>query len=329
MPPDLADLTETLVSLTPNQWLGIPVALAGAVFLALGAQFQHRGVVKVEDRTSDADGGLNVTQLLLLLKRPSWVIGGLMLGLAVLLQLTSLFLAPIIVVQPLGAIALVITAVVNARVAKHAIDGVILRAIILCIAGVGIFVVIATLFARSAPVSDTQLGVILSLLGVVSVGWALAFVFLRHHFSALGYIVGAGVLYGFVATLAKVVIDRAKTGDFEWLTVLCVVALLAAAVLGGYFVQNAYANGPPDLVIAGLTVIDPIVAIGIGVVVLGEATQAPLWASVLFVACAAVAIWGVVLLSKHHPQAIAERGGPVDDADPSAAAVPSEGPSGD
>lgn len=314
MPPDLTDLTDTLVSLTPNQWLGIPVALAGAVFLALGAQFQHRGVVKVEGRTSEADEGLNVKQLGMLLRRPSWVIGTLMLGLAVLLQLTSLFLAPLIVVQPLGAIALVITAVVNARVAGHRLDSVILRAIVLCIAGIAIFVTIASLFARSAPVSDVQLGVILSLLGIVSVGWSLAFAFLRHRFNALGYIVGAGVLYGFVATLAKVVIDRAKTGDVEWLTVLCIVALLAAAVLGGYFVQNAYANGPPDLVIAGLTVIDPIVAIGIGVVVLGEAVEAPLWASVAFIVCAGVAIWGVVILSRHHPQALAERQGRGEDA---------------
>lgn len=313
MPPDLTDLTDTLVSLTPNQWLGIPVALAGAVFLALGAQFQHRGVVKVEDRTTDADLGLSLKQLAMLLRRPSWVMGTLMLGFAVVLQLTSLFLAPLIVVQPLGAIALVITAVVNARVARHRLDTVILRAIVLCVAGIAVFVAIASVFARSAPVSDVQLGVILSLLGIVSVGWSLAFAFLRNRFSALGYIIGAGVLYGFVATLAKVVIDRAKTGDVEWLTVLCIVALLAAAVLGGYFVQNAYANGPPDLVIAGLTVIDPIVAIGIGVVVLGEAAQAPLWAATAFVVCAGVAIWGVVLLSRHHPQSVAERRGAGED----------------
>src|SRR5690606_30529162 len=225
---------------------------------------------------------------------------------------------PRIVVQPLGAIALVTTAVVNARIAKHKLDAVILRATVLCIAGSAGFVTIASLFARPAPVSEVQLGVILSLLGVVSVGWSLAFAFLRNRFSALGYIIGAGVLYGFVATLAKVVIDRAKTGDFEWLTVLCIVALLAAAILGGYFVQNAYANGPADLVIAGLTVIDPIVAIGIGVAVLGEAVAAPLWASVAFVVCGGVAIWGVVLLSRHHPQAVGERRGRGPDAEGSA-----------
>ena len=30
--------------------------------------------------------------------------------------------------------------------------------------------------------------------------------------------------------------------------------MVAAALVGGYFVQTAYSAGPPDLVIAGLTV---------------------------------------------------------------------------
>ena len=117
------------------------------------------------------------------------------------------------------------------------------------------------------------------------------------------YILGAGVLYGFVATLAKVVIDRTKTGDFlDGLTLLCVGALLLATVLGGYFVQNAYASGPPDLVIAGLTVIDPLVAVSIGIVVLNEAAGAPLFTVVGFVVAGIIAIYGVFELSKHHPQ---------------------------
>ena len=41
-------------------------------------------------------------------------------------------------------------------------------------------------------------------------------------------------------------------------------ALRAAGGRGSWFVQNAYSGGPPDLVIAGLTVIDPIVGIAIG-----------------------------------------------------------------
>ncbi len=53
MDPDLSELTEQ-IALDPHQFIGIPLALAGAVFLSLGAQFQHRGVVKVESHTTDS-----------------------------------------------------------------------------------------------------------------------------------------------------------------------------------------------------------------------------------------------------------------------------------
>lgn len=305
MPPELSDFTDQFVTLTPNQWLGIPVALLGAVFLALGAQFQHRGVGRVEADTGEIDPspGLSLRQILRLLARPSWVFGSVFLGLAVLLQLTSLYLAPIIVVQPLGAIALVITAVVNARISKVKLDLKSIRAIAFCVGGVGLFVTVAAFTAKSSPVNEAQLGVILALLGIITMGFSLAFAFLRDRFKAIVFILGAGVLYGFVATLAKVVIDRAKTGDFEWLTVTCIIALLAAAALGGYFVQNAYAAGPPDLVIAGLTVVDPLVAVTIGIVVLQEASGAPWYAALAYIAAGALAVYGVFQLAKHHPQA--------------------------
>jgi drug/metabolite transporter (DMT)-like permease len=128
------------------------------------------------------------------------------------------------------------------------------------------------------------------------------FVFLRTRFPSILYIIGAGVLYGFVATLAKVIINRTQNGNFEWLTLTCVVGLLLGAILGAYFVQNAYASGPPDLVIAGLTVVDPLIAVGIGIVVLGEIAQAPVWAVVAFIVAGAIAIYGVFLLARHHPQ---------------------------
>ncbi|MEO7006432.1 MAG: DMT family transporter [Terrimesophilobacter sp.] len=311
MPLDLSDFAIHAITLTPQQGLGIPVALVGAVFLALGAQFQHRGVNKMEARCVEpARSGLSFHQLLLLLRRPSWVIGTLMLGLAVVFQLTSLGLAPIIVVQPLGAIALVITAIVNARISKVRIERASIRAIVLCVGGIGIFVTIAAFTATSNPVNEGQLITVLVILAVVTIAFALFFVYLRNRFKAIVYIIAAGVLYGFVATLAKVVIDRIKTlflptfhiGELEWLTVVCVIALLAAAALGGYFVQSAYSSGPPDLVIAGLTVIDPLVAVTIGVVVLQEAAEAPWYAVVAFAVAGIIAVYGVLQLAKHHPQ---------------------------
>ncbi|MEO8906610.1 MAG: DMT family transporter [Microbacteriaceae bacterium] len=301
---DLAtvDLTASL-ALDPIQFIGIPFALVGAVFLSFGAQYQHRGVTKVEAKTpEDHGGGLNFRQLGLLLARPSWVVGSVLLGLAIVFQLISLGFSPLIVVQPLGAVALVITAILNSRISKIKLNRPSILAICLCVGGVGLFVTVAAFTARETPVTNHDLITILIILAVVLALFGAAFAFLRKRFKAVIYVIGAGVLYGFVATLAKVVIARITQSEFEWLTFTCLLALLAAVGLGAYFVQNAYSSGPPDLVIAGLTVIDPLVAVAIGIVVLQEAAEAPLWAGIAFVATGVIAIAGVYLLAKYHPQ---------------------------
>ena len=302
MEPDLSDLTEQ-IALDPTQFIGIPLALVGAVFLSLGAQFQHRGVVKVESRTVDSFGkGLNFKQLALLLARPSWVLGTVMLGLAIVFQLSSLYFAPLIVVQPLGAIALVITSILNSRINHVKLNRKSITAIVMCVGGVFLFVGVAAFTAVDKPVTERQLITILIILAVVLAASGVTFALFRQHIRAIYYVIMAGVLYGFVATLAKVVIGRVEQGEFEWLTALCLIGLLGAAALGAYFVQNAYASGPPDLVIAGLTVVDPMVAVAIGIAVLGEASQAPLWAIGVFIVAGVIAVWGVFQLARNHPQ---------------------------
>lgn len=289
----------------PGLLLGIPLALAGAVFMSFGAQYQHRGVEKVE-RLSGQNGqsGLTMRQLGRLLARPSWVVGTLMLGMAVLCQLGALTFAPLIVVQPLGAIALVITTLLNARVSRLPPTKRSLQAIIACVGGIFIFVIIAAMFATERVVSERELIVVLAALGAVVIVLVVLWVLLRKRMRALFYILSAGVVYGFVATLAKVVIKRVQAGDFEWLTLLCLLALVAATFIGAYFVQTAYSSGPPDLVIAGLTVIDPLVAVLIGLLVLGEGAAAPLWALIGFAIAGAIAVWGVITLARFHPQVL-------------------------
>ncbi|MEP6842303.1 MAG: DMT family transporter [Pseudolysinimonas sp.] len=298
MPADLSsiDTTQFFHGSTP---LGIVIALIGGFFLALGAQFQHRGVMVVEDKHgSGHKAGLSIAQIWRLVRSPWWVLGTLLLGLAVLCQLTSLGFAPIIVVQPLGVVALVVTSVVNARASKTPLTRAAVRAIAFCVAGIAVFVTVAAFVAQETLIEEKQLIVILITMGVVVLLLGVAFARFRKKFGAIFYILAAGVLYGFVATLAKVVINRLINGNFEWLTVVCVVALLAAVVLGAYFVQTAYSVGSPDLVIAGLTVVDPIVAVSIGIVVLGEAAGAPLWTVFVWIVAALIAVYGVFQLAR-------------------------------
>jgi len=295
------------IPLEASQFIGIPIALTGAVFLSIGAQLQHRGVTKVEAQSvttgaETSSGGLGVGQLRLLLVRPSWVIGTLMLGLAIVFQLTALVPSTLAMVQPLGAVSLVITAIVNSRVSGIELNRKSIAAISLCVGGVGVFVFTTAFTTRDVAVTDRALVQILLILSAVVLVLGVLFAVLRTRFKAIYYIVGAGILYGFVATLAKVVISRVMEGNPSWLLLPCVVGVLVAVIGGAYFVQNAYASGPPDLVIAGLTVIDPMVAVTIGLVILREAEQAPLWAEIVYAVSGAVAIWGVFLLAKHHPQ---------------------------
>ena len=303
------DVSDQLVGVfaNPGLLLGIPLALAGAVFMSLGAQYQHRGVEKVE-RLSGADGasGLSMDQIRRLLTRPSWLIGTLMLGLAVICQLAALAVAPLIVVQPLGAIALVITTLLNARISGHAPTRQSLTAILACVGGIFIFVFFAAIYAVEKEITNTELFTILAILLVVIILLGACWLILRHRMRALFYVVGAGILYGFVATLAKAVISRVQDGAFDWITLVCVIALIAAAAVGAYFVQTAYSSGPPDLVIAGLTVVDPLVAVLIGVIVLGEADAAPTWVMFAFLVSGAIAVWGVIGLARFHPQLLSE-----------------------
>lgn len=281
--------------------LAIFLAVLGAVFLSVGAQFQNDAVTD-QHASSSKRGGLNVGQLLSLLRRPRWLVGTLFLGMAIVSQLSALALAPLIVVQPIGAIALVITSFLNARIYGLKLDRRTLSSVAITMIGVGSFVTFAAQGAKDQILTDQQLLLIVGALVSLIAAFALLFLLTRKSAGPLHYIFGAGVLYGFVASLAKVVLLRIRQGDFEWLTLLALVALIGATVLGGWFVQNAYASGPPDLVIAGLTVVDPAVAIGIAIVFLGEAQQADPFQITGFVVSGMVAIAGVFMLSKFHPQ---------------------------
>ncbi|MGO1769262.1 MAG: DMT family transporter [Microbacterium sp.] len=306
---EVDDVSEQLVGFlqNPGLLLGIPLALAGAVFMSLGAQYQSRGVRKVEHLSGETGRtGLGTAHFLRLIRRPSWIVGTLLLGVAIVCQLSALAVAPLIVVQPLGAVSLVITTLLNAQMTGHMPTRRSITSIGLCVGGIFVFVIVAAVFATEAPLTQRHLLVVLAILVVVAILLGASWALLRRRLSALFYITAAGMLYGFVATFAKIIIIRVQHGAIDWVTIVCALALVAAAAVGGYFVQTAYSSGPPDLVIAGLTVIDPIVAVLIGALVLGEASHAPVWAIAVFVLAGATASVGVFLLAKHHPQVISE-----------------------
>jgi FtsH-binding integral membrane protein len=290
--------------------VGIPVAIVAAVLLALGAQLQNQGATRVEEE--EPSGRRTVLErLMALLATPRWLGGSTILGMAVALQLVSLLFAPIAVVQPIGALSLVITVLLDTRMNRARIPGRAKVAIGVCVLGVTAFVVTASLTTTSGSPGALQIGIVLAVLGAVLLIAAAVLLALRARPSALRSALTAALLFGFVATLAKLVIGRLQhvvtSGSgfqpVDLLTLGSVLALLLAGTIGLALVQAAYAAGSPDLVVAALTVVDPLVAVTIGIAVLGEAATAPPGAFVVFVAAGLVAIGGVLLLARHQPEA--------------------------
>jgi drug/metabolite transporter (DMT)-like permease len=281
--------------------LAIVLSLLAALGLAFGAQFQNQAAEKKAiDTPSDTRVGIKA--LLRLVSRPRWLLGMTFLMTGGIFQISALVLAPLIVVQPLGAIALVITSLLNARSTKTRINKPTWWAIGLCTFGIAVFVAASASVAKESHLDDGNLAQILIVLVVLCALFAISFFTFAKKAKATTYIVGAAILYGFVASLIKAVVQRIAQGDFSLLTLVCLLVSGIVMLLGGWFVQNAYASGPPELVIAGLTVMDPMVAVSIGVIILGEAKQASALTLIVFVSSALVAVLGVWLLSRFHPE---------------------------
>jgi len=289
--------TVALPILSSYHWLGIPIAVAGAILLALGTLFQHKAVDEQAPAPGRGAGSMGGGRLQALLGKPAWLAGTAMLGAAILLQLTSLRFSPLIVVQPIGAVALVVTTLATARMTRRSPGRRALTSVALCIAGVGVFVAVAAVSARDVEINDRHLLTILILLGAVLAALGTGFGLWRHRWSAVVFTAGAGILFGFVAALAKTVIARLFQGGFEWLSLTCLAGLIIAALSGTFLVQNAHTRGTPELVVAGLTVIDPLVAVTLGITVLGEADTAPAAAFIAFLLAGATAVAGVLLLA--------------------------------
>jgi drug/metabolite transporter (DMT)-like permease len=288
--------------------LGIALAVLAAGVLAIGNELQARGVTSVNAKTpGGAAHTLGFAQVRRLVLDRVWLLGTVFLGAAILLQLGSLTFAPLIVVQPVGVTALVFAALITAFTTKKRPSAGVIRAITICVAGVAVFVTVASLVSTQSAIGDTQLIAVLIVLGVVLLAIvALVVVSRRRHTPAIRSVIFGGVLAGFVVTLGKTVILRIQSAfaDQQFaldsanvLTIVCVVGILVAGGLSIYFVQTAHTTNRPEVVVAGLTVIDPFVAVILGITILGEAQGAPWWSVLLFLAAGATAVYGVFDLS--------------------------------
>lgn len=280
--------------------IGIALAVLSAALLTVGNHLQSVGVERASGGSST---GLGASGFWALARTPVWLLGSVLFGLAILAQLTALAFAPLIVVQPVGVIALVFASALTAVVTRRRPSGAEIVAILVAVASLAAFVGVAAAVSVQTTITDRELILILIILLVVlAVTFAVLALLRRRGIPPVVYVVLGGLFAGFVATLGKTVILRVQTAwasqdfsidDTNLLTVACLVGIAVAGALSIYFVQTAHTVNTPQTVVAGLTIVDPFIAVILGITVLGEAVGAPLWSFGVFAVAGAGAMWAV------------------------------------
>ena len=88
------------------------------------------------------------------------------------------------------------------------------------------------------------------------------------------------------------------TGPEFW---VALAGLALAYGIGGWFIQQGYASGPAEVVVGSMTTIDPLAAVLVGLVVLGEGVLLTPAVAVGMALAGAMAAGGVAVLSRFHP----------------------------
>ncbi|MFI9386997.1 hypothetical protein [Kutzneria sp. NPDC052558] len=271
--------------------LAIALAAVGALCFAVAAWLQQAAV-----RTAADGDDLRLSGWLRMVRAPRWLSGFGLTGLGGGLHACALGLAPLSVVQPVGVVAVAVTTVLAVRSTGGRLTSSTWLAVIASTAGIGLFVLMSAHWAVMPTLSAgaearagalTAVGVLgLGAFGAVTAGRA----------RCLAYAAAAGMAYGLVSVYAH----SLAVDGLAHLHVAAALGLVVALAVGLWFVQHAYAAGPPQVVIACQTVIDPMLGVGVGLGLFGEADALPRFAAAVLVACAVVAVTGVLLLAREH-----------------------------
>lgn len=269
-------------------WLAIGLALLNACCFTAGTWLQH-------SVSGDAPS------LMAAARRPRWLAGLALLAAGAACQVAALRLAPVTVVEPVGVAGIVLGVLLGLRGRGERLrrgTGLALAAIL---AGTIAFAALAAANTAPVPITTPALLAAGAVVATVVACCRLAAGLLggRARFVALG--LGGGAAYGCTSTLVRAAGERYASHGIgpELLAVLA--GLVAAIVTGCWLVQRAHAEGPPEGTVATLTVVDPLVAVSIGIGVLGEAPGLTWPVAALGLACALLAIGGVVRLSHDIP----------------------------
>lgn len=249
-----------------EQALVVAAALAGAVFTAIGIVVRQRATMDVPD-----DQGVSAVMVSTLVRRPLWWAGTGAAVVGYAFQALALAHGSLTLVAPLLMSALLFALPLSARLADRRVSRTDWGWALLLTLALALFVSLArtrpgdyegsawtAVFVAAG--SAVLVGVFVLLAGRVS-DWRRAIL--------LG--LGVGVLFGVVAVLTKIVMQFVTEGSMaKVLTSPVLYVLIAAAVGATLLQQSAFHAGSLQTSVPAMLVLEPLVAVLLGQVVLGE-----------------------------------------------------------
>ena len=267
-------------------------ALLAAVSFAFAAVMQQEST-----QTVTADKSLRVGLLLELLRQPKWLLGGASMLAGFGLQAVGLAFGPVAVVQPIVVLELAFAIPFGifrrSRRAGYREWGGILAVV----AGVSIFLLSAQpgKGIQNPPTTDW----VASLVPVAVVAAAAVAVGAARRGPTRAMFLGsaAGLAFGVLSVLTKTVTHLLSINLGRAFVTWQVYAALAVGIAALVVSQSAYQAGPLAYSMPFVGVLEPLVAVVIGDVVLGEQVRLTEVQFALELTAAAVACAGIILLT--------------------------------
>jgi drug/metabolite transporter (DMT)-like permease len=234
--------------------------------MAIGIVVRQRATMDVP-----SDQGVSAVMLATLLRRPVWWAGTSAAVAGYVFQALALIKGSLIVVQPLLVSALLFALPLSARLAGRRVARREWIWAALLTAALALFVVIARPGPQERPASWTVATLVAIGCGVVILGCVALAMRLSGWQRAVLLAVAVGVLFGVVAVLTKIVMHLLGVrGALGLLATPAPYALVVLGVVATLLQQSAFHAGALQTSVPTMLVLEPVVAVCLGAVLLGE-----------------------------------------------------------
>ncbi|MEU9223776.1 DMT family transporter [Streptomyces massasporeus] len=268
-------------------------ALALSVLLSLVSAFAYAGGAIVQERVAESSPGEQYAPL----RRPGWWAAVALNGLGGLLHVVALAYGPLSLVQPLGALTIVVALPMAALFVGRKAGATAWRGAIMATVGLaGLLSLVAASDAQSLNAVE-RVAVAVVTAGVVVALMIAARAAHRHPaVRSMLLATASGIAFGMSSVFTKTVaVDWTGGVSAADVPSLAVIGVLATA--GMLLSQAAYRGAGLAAPLATLTVVNPVVAAAVGITMFGETFRYGTTGTALALSCGVVAAGGLILLT--------------------------------